>query len=253
MGAPAKNKHLPLGLQIVYEDPTLIVVDKEAGLLTIGTERESVNTLYYRLTDWVRKGNYKSRNRVFIVHRLDRETSGLLVLAKTPEAKAYLQDNWDQTTKKYHAVVHGNLSKPEGTFSSYLTENTAHVVHSTRDKTVGKLSHTKYRVLKDFDGHSLIELELLTGRKHQIRVHLAEAGHPILGDTKYGGEKLPGKQIALHACSLDFIHPHTRQPMHFEAPDPRHIQRLLRATLTPPAAPPSQPQRPRHTPKGKRS
>ncbi len=250
MGAPAKNKHLPQGVTILHEDPTIIVVDKVAGLLTIGTEKESINTLYYRLTDWVRKGNYKSRNRVFIVHRLDRETSGLLVLAKTPEAKEYLQENWDQTTKKYHAVIHGTMSKTEGTISSYLTENTAHVVHSTRDQVNGKLSHTKYRVLKEFDGRSLVELELLTGRKHQIRVHLADAGHPIVGDTKYGGEKLFNKNIALHACSLDFIHPHTRQPMHFECKDPRHIQQLLcDVPKNPPSTPPP---RPRHAPKSKR-
>lgn len=212
---------------ILHDDPTLIVVDKAPGLLTIGSDKERINTVYYRLTDWVRKGNAKSRNRVFIVHRLDRETSGLLVIAKTFEAKNLLQTHWDETEKKYYAVVQGNLPKTEGRFSSYLYESTAHKVHSTKDTRTGKLAETDYRVIREADGRSLLELTLLTGRKHQIRVHLSEAGFPILGDDKYGPPKQPDKRLALHAFSLCFNHPVNGQRMEFQTKLPGHFERLM--------------------------
>jgi RluA family pseudouridine synthase len=237
MGAPAKSKHLPQGIKIVHEDATLIVVDKAPGLLTIGTEKERINTVYFRLTDWVRKGNTKSRNRVFIVHRLDRETSGLLVIAKTFEAKSLLQDHWDETEKKYYAVVQGNLSQTTGRFSSYLYEGSALKVHSTRDPREGKIAHTDYRVVKEIDGRSLLELTLLTGRKHQIRVHLAEAGYPILGDDKYGPAKQAEKRLALHAFALRFNHPATGQRMEFETKLPAHFERLMLAATAGAAKP----------------
>lgn len=134
----------------------------------------------------MRKGNLKSKNRVFIVHRLDRDTSGVLVFAKTEDAKRYLQDRWPEFSKKYYAVVQGTLPEKEGVISSYLAENRAHRVYSVADPAKGKLAKTGFRVVKESKSYTLLEIELLTGRKNQIRVHFAEKGHPVVGDKVYG-------------------------------------------------------------------
>jgi RluA family pseudouridine synthase len=176
------NKHLPKGISILYEDNDILVIVKPYGLLTMGTDRDKSRTLYAILTDYVRKGYSKSAKRIFIVHRLDRDTSGILIFAKSMEAKLQLQGQWEETEKRYIAVVHGRCEKMEGTISTCLAENKAHLVYSTTDSAKGKLSHTAYRVLKDTEEFSLLEVNLLTGRKHQIRVHLAEIGHPVVGD-----------------------------------------------------------------------
>ncbi len=227
MMEPFTNKHLPRGVMIIYEDKDVLVVNKPAGLLTMGTEKEKVNTLYYSLTDYVRKGSAKSRNRIFIVHRLDREVSGILVFAKTESAKFFLQDNWDSAEKTYLAVVHGEMEEKEGTITSHLTENSAYVVHSTRDTRIGKFSQTTYKVLRETRLYSLLEIRLLTGRKHQIRVHLAELSHPIVGDKKYGKGDRDPKQMALHAVSVTFPHPHSGRMMTFESKAPAHFNHLL--------------------------
>ncbi len=215
------------GLTLLHEDRDILVVDKAPGLLTMGTDKERTKTAYYRLTNYVRKGNAKSRKRIFIVHRLDREVSGILVFAKTPEAKERLQGQWDQVEKKYRAVVHGCLAKPSGTITSYLAENSALVVYSTKNPKKGKLSHTQYQVLKETAAFSLLEITLLTGRKNQIRVHLADIGHPIVGDRKYGEKDKAHKRIALHARSISFRHPFSGEPVHFESPVPAYLDSLL--------------------------
>ncbi len=224
---PFTNRHLPRGVMILHEDRDILVVSKPAGLLTMGTDKEKVRTLFHALTDYVRKGNAKSRNRIFIVHRLDREVSGVLVFAKTETAKFALQDQWDGAEKTYLAVVHGEMVEKEGTISSYLTENSAYVVHSTGDTRNGKFSQTAYKVLRETRLYSLLEIRLLTGRKHQIRVHLAELSHPIVGDRKYGKGDREQRQMALHAVSLTFNHPHSGQPMTFESKAPAHFNHLL--------------------------
>ena len=224
---PFTNRHLPRGVMIIYEDKDILVVNKPAGLLTMGTDRERVNTMYFSLTAYVRKGNAKSHNRIFIVHRLDREVSGILVFAKTEAAKYFLQDQWDASEKTYLAVVHGELVEKEGTISSYLTENSAFVVHATADTRNGKFSQTAYKVLRETRLYSLLEIRLLTGRKHQIRVHLADEGHPIVGDKKYGKADRDQKRMALHAVALSFPHPHNGRPMTFESKAPAHFNHLL--------------------------
>ena len=215
------------GLTILYEDRDLLVVDKPSGLLTIGTEREKERTAYFALTEYVRKGAARSRNRIFIVHRLDRETSGVLVFAKTIEAKVSLQSRWDETKKRYLAVVHGKCDKRAETITTYLAENSAHGVYSTTDTKKGKLSHTAYTVLKETKDLALLEVELLTGRKHQIRVHLADRGHPVVGDKRYGRADRAHGRLALHARSLAFRHPVSGKELTFGAKAPAYFRELV--------------------------
>jgi len=221
------RRHLPKGVIILHEDRDVLVVEKPAGLLTISTDKSETNTLYYRLTDYVRKGNYKSFSRVFIVHRLDQDVSGILIFTKNIEAKWFLQEQWEKTDKKYHAVVHGKMEKKAGTITSYLMENSCFVVHSTTDKRKGKLSHTAYKVLEETRTFSLLEITLLTGRKNQIRVHLADAGHPIVGDRKYGRGDKEHKRIALHATSISFTHPFNKTRITITSELPAFFHRLL--------------------------
>ncbi len=212
---------------ILHEDRDVLVVDKPAGLLTMGTERERTRTAYFALTDYVRKGAAKSRNRIFIVHRLDKDTSGVLVFAKNEEAKFLLQSRWDETRKRYLAVVHGRCAKRADTITSYLAENSVHRVYSTADTRKGRLSHTAYTVLKETKGFALLDVELLTGRKHQIRVHLAESGHPIVGDKTYGRAHDAHRRLALHARLLSFAHPISGATLTFEAKAPAHFRALV--------------------------
>ena len=228
---PKKNRptdrHLPRGLKILYEDKDTLVVDKPAGLLTVRTETERTRTAHYILTEYVRKGFAKSRNRIFTVHRLDQWTSGVLVFAKSEEVKRRLQAQWKDTEKKYIAVVHGQLPQKEGILASYLAENKAFVVYSTTEPTKGKWAETAYKVLKQTRQFSLLEITLLTGRKNQIRVHLADEGHPIVGDRKYGKTGDGSKRLALHSKSISFKHPATGQPMTFETTLPSDLTRLM--------------------------
>jgi RluA family pseudouridine synthase len=221
------NKHLPKDINILYEDDDILVAVKPSGLLTMGTDREKSRTLYALLTDYVRKSYSRSAKRIFIVHRLDRDTSGVVIFAKNIEAKLKLQGQWEETEKTYIAVVHGRLGKREGTISTYLAENKAHIVYSTNDVSKGKLSHTAYRVLRDTKEFSLLEVNLLTGRKNQIRVHLADIGHPVVGDEKYGKGKDKCRRLALHAKSISFIHPSSGKRLAFETRAPGYFNKLV--------------------------
>lgn len=225
--ANSNHKFLPHGLVILHEDHDVLVVDKPAGLLTMGTDSDKTRTAYFFLTDYVRKGYSKSRNRIFIVHRLDRETSGIVIFAKNGEAKFRLQDQWKDTKKKYLAVVHGQCAKTSGTITTYLAENKAHIVYSTSDRAKGKLSSTGYKVLRQTKDFALLELDLLTGRKHQIRVHLAGIGHPVVGDRQYGKENRDHTRLALHARSISFNHPFSGQRVTFEAQVPIYFNQLV--------------------------
>lgn len=221
------QKHQPRGLSILYEDLDIIVVDKVSGLLTVSTDKVRDNTAYYLLTNYVRKGNYKSRNRIFIVHRLDRDTSGLIIFAKNEQAKFYLQEEWSKFKKKYMAVVHGSLPQKEGIISSYLVENQAYKMYSVDDPEKGKLAKTGYKVLKESKNFSLVEIELLTGRKNQIRVHFSENNCPVAGDKIYGGKQKGIKRLALHAASITISHPHSRDEVTFTADVPVYFNSLL--------------------------
>lgn len=221
------SKFLTEGLVIIHEDRDILVVDKPPGLLTMGTETEKSRTAYFILTDYVRKGCARSKKRIFIVHRLDRDASGILLFAKNEEAKLCLQSQWKEVKKKYLAVVHGKCEKCSETITTYLTENKAYGVYSSSDTIKGKLSHTAYKVLKETKDFTLLEVELLTGRKHQIRVHLAGIGHPIVGDRKYGKMNEAHKLLALHAWSISFRHPFSRKQLTFETSVPVYFNELV--------------------------
>jgi len=198
-------------LPILYEDSSLLVINKPEGLLTIATETSKTHNVYYKLTAYVRSKDPKRRARVFIVHRLDRDASGILVFAKTEKTKEFLQENWRKFEKKYYAVVEGVPEKPEGTLKSYLVEDKFRRVYSTAKTPESKLSITHYKVLENWEKYTLLEISLETGRKNQIRVHLADFGFPIAGDEKYRAETNPIKRLALHAFYLSFNHPVTHE------------------------------------------
>lgn len=222
------KKHEPKGLTILYEDQDILVVNKANGLLTVSTDREKEKTAHYLLNEYVKKGNTRSRNRIFIVHRLDKDTSGILIFAKSEKVKRYLQDDWPAFNKTYFAVVHGKLKEREGVITSYLAENKAHRVYSVKDPEKGKFSKTGYKVRKQYGNFSLLEITLFTGRKNQIRVHFSEMGHPVAGDKMYGKGDKGIKRLALHAATLTIAHPHTREKMIFEAELPQYLKRLVK-------------------------
>ena len=218
---------LPGGMRVFFEDAALIVIDKPSGPLSIASEAEDEKTAYFQLTDYVRHSRPNSKERVWIVHRLDRETSGLMVFAKTPEAKDALQGAWDQFEKRYEAVVEGRLRAPQGTFESDLDETNPFRVHSAPASETTRHAVTHYREVARRPGRSLVELTLETGRRHQIRVHLADAGCPVIGDKKYGARTDPAKRLGLHSCSLRFTHPVTGGGLQFTSPLPAGLAKLV--------------------------
>ena len=235
-GLAAPNTELPSGIRIRHEDDAVLVIEKPEGLLSIASPSEPERTVYASLTDHVRKGNKFGRERVWIVHRLDRETSGLMVFAKNEAAKQALQEGWEAVEKKYLAVVEGGPPKEAGTFDSHLDESNPLKVYVAEENPRTRRALTQYRVTKKGKKTSLLELTLETGRRHQIRVQLAEAGCPIVGDKKYGAETNPIRRIALHATSLRFPHPVTQKEMSFQSPLPGDLGALV-ATERPERAP----------------
>ena len=223
----APKTRLSSGLKIYFEDAHLLVVEKPEGLLSISSPAEPEKTAYFQLTEYLRHKHPHSRERVWIVHRLDRETSGLMVFAKTAPAKEVLQSHWDKFEKKYEAVVEGRMAWASGNLESDLDESNPH--HVAVRPSSGKTRHavTRYRVLKVSPHRSLVELTLETGRRHQIRVQLAHAGCPVVGDEKYGAKTDPAGRLGLHACSLKFRHPVTGKEMCFSYPLPKPLVRLV--------------------------
>ncbi len=218
---------LSSGLKIYFEDAHLLVVEKPAGLLSIASPAEPEKTAYFQLTEYLRQAHPRSRQRVWIVHRLDRETSGLMVFAKTATAKEQLQSKWDSFEKKYEAVVEGAPPLSKGVWKSDLDESNPHhvLVRPRSERTRHAVTH--YQVLKKSPERALVELILETGRRHQIRVHLAHAGHPVVGDEKYGAKTDPAGRLGLHAASLRFRHPATGEELRFTSPLPKNLARLV--------------------------
>ncbi len=216
-------------VDILYEDENYLVVNKPAGMLTVSTEKEKNRTLYHLVRGYVKEKNPHSK--IFIVHRLDRETSGIVLFAKEESLKRKLQEHWEEVAlcRRYTAVVSGLMEKKEDCLVSYLKENRENHVFVSKDGT-GKKAVTHYRVLREME-NSLLEIEIETGRKNQIRVQLAEIQHPILGDKKYGNTK--GKRLYLHANYLSIRHPLTGKPMVFECAVPRDFMRQLSTSQKP--------------------
>ena len=217
-------------LQIVYEDDDIIVVNKGYGLLSVGTgSAKKVETAYGILKDYVKRVN--PANKIFVVHRLDRGTSGLMMFAKNVEAQLAMQHNWNNMvlSRTYVAVLEGNVETEQGEIRSNLGETSQYEVYSTSEAGAGKPAVTRYKVLERGHGYTLAEFSLQTGRKNQIRVHAAkELEHPIAGDRKYGAHSSPINRIALHARTLRFAHPVTRRDMNFELPVPARFLSLVR-------------------------
>ena len=216
-----------LGFAILYEDDDLLVIDKPAGMLAVATDNERENTAYRLVTDYVRLKN--KSGRVFIVHRLDRETSGVMLFAKSERVKLALQDNWDDAviTRGYIAVVEGKVAAPAGTMKSWLRQTRTLLSYSSKNPGDGKLAITHYKTVKGTDKYSLLEVSLETGRKNQIRVHMKDMGHPVAGDKKYGAATDPLKRLGLHAAVLTLKHPTSGAEMSFEAKTPRVFGRAF--------------------------
>ncbi|MCM1066264.1 MAG: RluA family pseudouridine synthase [Muribaculaceae bacterium] len=214
-------------LKLVYEDDDIIVVDKGYGLLSMGTDKIKEGTAYSILREYLKRKD--PRNKLFIVHRLDQGTSGLMMFAKSIEAKETMQHNWNNMVleRKYAAVIEGALEPAEGEIRSYLAENSAHEVYSTNNPDEGQLAVTYYTTVRTRKPYSLVELSLATGRKNQIRVHMKDAGHPIAGDRRYGAKTSPIHRLCLHARTLCFVHPVTRRDMSFTSPLPAGFNRLV--------------------------
>lgn len=215
------------GMKIWHEDAHLIVIDKPPDLLSIASPDEDERTAYFLLTDYVRKHRPDARERVWIVHRLDKETSGLMVFAKTAETKEALQAGWDEVEKCYEAVVEGRLREKRGTFECHLDERNRFKVYVAPRSEHTRHAVTHYRVLTEARHRSLVGLTLETGRRHQIRVQLADAGCPIVGDEKYGAQSNSAKRLSLHATALRFTHPITRAELSFQSPMPKPLLALV--------------------------
>lgn len=215
------------GLRIVHEDAELIVIDKASGLLSMASETEKQKTAYHMLSEYVKR--FDPRNLIFIVHRLDRETSGLMLFAKSKRVQEALQKDWNESIieRSYVAIVEGSIEKTEGTITSWLKENKAMVMYSSQIPDDGQKAVTHYKVLKTNKLFTLLDVKLETGRKNQIRIHMKDIGFPVTGDKKYGAQLNPIGQMGLHARVLAFKHPVTGRALRFDTPIPLKFQKLF--------------------------
>lgn len=215
------------GIRILYEDSDLVVIDKPSNLLSVAAAFEKGKTAHAIL-----KNHYRPR-RLLIVHRLDQDTSGVMLFAFSPEAFERLKKIFEEhdIVRSYIAIVEGHLAESKGTWTSYLYEDENYYVHETKNPEKGRLAITHYEVLDTNKRCSLVKFTLETGRKNQIRVHCQSAGHPIMGDLKYGLPTSPAKRLCLHAQSLSFKHPMTGKEMKFESPIPKEFQKHFVSSL----------------------
>lgn len=214
-------------LDIIFEDKNIVVVNKPAHLLTVSTEKEHEKTLFHKVSDY-EKTKHKS-NKVFIVHRLDKDTSGVVVFAKNLKVKSLLQNNWDNLVKcrEYIAIVEGKMDKNKETIKSWLKENKNYVTYSSMHPGDGKLAITKYQLMASNNKYSLLKINIDTGRKNQIRVHMNDLSHPIIGDKKYGAKSDPIRRMGLHAAKLELIHPITKEKLVLEAKIPLEFYKIF--------------------------
>jgi len=213
------------GLKIIYEDELFIVINKPFNLLTVATDKEKEKTAYVLVSEYVKQTNHK--NRVYVLHRLDKDTSGVLVFCKDESVKNELQEKWNEIVSKrgYVAVVEGSLKQKQGVIKSYLKESKTKMVYSC-SKSEGKLAITEYKVIGENNKYSLVDVNLLTGRKNQIRVHFKDIGHPLVGDKKYGAITDPLKRLGLHASSIKFTY--KNKEYEFNSPHPFDLKNNLK-------------------------
>lgn len=220
------KKYQPRGFEILHEDRDLIIGNKSPGFLTVAAKWNQDSTIHSALNHYIRKGNPRSKDCVYVVHRLDQATSGALIFAKTEAVQEYLKDNWKSTVKTYYTIVHGKLNKPKGKVTSHLQEDDDYFVHSTNNSS-GKLAVTEYEVVKETEKYSLVKINLLTGKKNQIRVHMQDLGCPVVGDTKYGKKTDTFRNLCLHSYSLELTHPFNKKRLVVIAPVPKYFSALI--------------------------
>lgn len=224
-----KVPKLKNNLNIIYEDEDLIVINKPYGLLSIATEKEKEYTLYHFVSMYLKEKN--KNNKIFIIHRLDKDTSGVVMFAKNLKTKNLFQKNWDDIIRerKYYAVCNGNFKNKEGIIKEYLVENDkSFMVYATNNKKEGKLAITEYKVLKENKNYSLVDINIKTGRKNQIRVAMQNIGNPIVGDKKYGDGKSLINRMALHQYKLELFDPRKNKKIMFKAEMPTSFKKLIK-------------------------
>ena len=223
------NNQKDTELQILFEDADILVINKPYGLLSVATNKDEEFTAYKMASEYVKISNRK--NKIFVVHRLDRDTSGVLMFAKTESAKSNYQKQWNDLVndRTYIAILEGKLTKESGTMKSFLQENKTTHMYST---STGQEAITRFELIKHTDNHSLVKVNIDTGRKNQIRVHMADMKHPIVGDKKYGATTNPLKRLGLHAYRLELTNPKTKKKMTFIADMPPKFKKLSKVTET---------------------
>jgi len=221
----------PKKMDIIYEDKELLVVNKPSKLLTIATEKEKDHTLYHEASNYVKKQNPK--NKIFIIHRLDKDTSGIIIFAKNKQLKEAFQKNWHECakTKEYIAIIEGHLKNKKGSIINYLAENRTYQIYDTHNPKTGKKSITDYEVLGENKNNSFVKINILTGRKNQIRVAFSSLNTPILGDKKYNSLKNPYNRLALHASKLVISHPKTKKEYIFCCKIPKEFQKTFKKEI----------------------
>lgn len=216
-------------LPIIYEDDDLIVINKPTKLLSVPSDNEKGSTAFRMVNDYLQQKD--KHNRAFVVHRLDEDTSGVLMFAKNNRmAEALTEgDNWNNLVKKrgYYAIIEGQLDKTEGRITSYLKKNAQNMMYSSKKKGDGQYAVTDYKIIDESKDYSLADVDIKTGRKNQIRVHFGDLGHHIIGDDKYGEPQNPIKRLGLHAYELDITNPFTGKLMKFKAPMPKEFSLLM--------------------------
>lgn len=233
MPKPPPKKYIPRGIKILFEDADLLIVEKAAGLLSVPARYERDKNVLSLMTNFLRKGNAKSKKELFAVNRLDRETSGILVMAKSFAFRERLHENWNDAEKTYLAVVCGAVEKDSGRLESWLAEDETYRVYSVpeptsvEDRGNARFAATDYRVLNRTPRWTLLAAHLLTGRKNQIRVHFADAGHPLLGDKMYGRGN--ASRLALHAWKFTFTHPKTQKRIELVSTPPDFFKKYFPA------------------------
>lgn len=222
-----KNKKYNIKIKILYEDNYIIVIDKPSGLLTMASNKEKKKTAYNIVREYLIESN--KNNKIFIIHRLDKDTSGVLIFAKDLNTKSLFQNKWSENvlSKEYVAVVEGHPKANKGTIKTYLKENSQGYVFSVKSKKEGKIAITSYEKIKENKRYTMVKVFIKTGRKNQIRVHLKELGYPIVGDKKYGSGLDPVKRLCLHAKRLELINPINNKEMVFESNTPFLFEALL--------------------------